>query len=99
MQPEWLKPGCRGTQGVGHDGSYGDLSEVQDTVRKLIASMLHKSTLPVQSVINLARSIPKKVISGLQGDNIMATYRPIHMFNHFTQSMVRAIERKPQGRQ
>ena len=55
-----------------------------------------KTTLPVQSIINKACQIPKKVVYNMQSNEVMNAVRPIHMFNSFTQIIMRGIERKTQ---
>ena len=82
-------PGFTPKTGVGHDGSYGDISQLQTTIRKLVGTMIFKGTLPVQSILNVETDIPQKTALDPSKAGIMTLLRPIHMYNAWTQSTIR----------
>ena len=64
--PEWVRAGFRVKVGLGGDLNFGDMAKPQNLLRQLFGTMLYKSTLPVQSIVNKTVGIPKKIVAEME---------------------------------
>ena len=60
MMPMWVQPGFKPFRGIGHSGEYTNIDGFTGQIRKMFSTMLHKQTLPVQSVIKKMWGCQKK---------------------------------------
>ena len=74
--------------------NFGTPGKIEQWFEEMTEFMYLRDTLPVQSIINEACFIPKKILPQLKETNVADCQRSIHKYNSFTQNAMRTIEKQ-----
>ena len=92
MEPQWLPPNTKYPFGIGHSGSFGDMDVFGDVLKDFVANMWAQNSLPVTSVLSHSVGIPKNMIPNMSFEQAVVCERPIHVFNTFTQAILKTCK-------